>query len=278
MDEPARRFRARAPLAAALELDPKLWTRGRCSVSCARLRWDWQAATAELDARCSPPEETGTVWSYAYVLSLLGRHDEAIAAGADARGRVLRGRRNKQEVAERLIDAGRFGEATEAADAARALNGEPGSSRRAARRGGVRRGRPYDRNRGARARRAFQRGAAASVGQLAAAYARAGREVERARCSQSSKPVRQGRSGQSRRSREFTPRSTSASARSRCSSRASSSGSAKCSRSARPFLRAAPRRAAFRAMSRAWGSRALRPRANGTSTPAVSAGVLSSRG
>ena len=83
---------ARAAALRALELDSNLWTaRALLAFLRATYDWEWQAGLAELErAVQAAPEESGTVWSYAYVLSLLGRHDEAIAAGTDVRGQRLR--------------------------------------------------------------------------------------------------------------------------------------------------------------------------------------------
>ena len=73
--------RARAAALRALELDSKLATSSALlGFLRATYDWDWQAGLVELErAVQAAPEESGTVWSYAYVLSLLGRHDEAIA-------------------------------------------------------------------------------------------------------------------------------------------------------------------------------------------------------
>ena len=93
----------------ALELNPKLATSSALlGFLRATYDWDWQAGVVELErAVAAAPQETGTVWSYAYVLSRLGRHEEAVAlvrglaAARPADGRM------KQEVAEQLIDAGK---------------------------------------------------------------------------------------------------------------------------------------------------------------------------
>src|SRR5882672_2871458 len=125
---PARAFpRARAAALRALELNPKLATSSALlGFLRATYDWDWQPGLVELErAVAAAPRETGTVWSYAYVLSRLGRHDEAVAL---VRGLALSfpaDARMKQEVAEQLIDAGRFGEASEAAKAALAAGAEP---------------------------------------------------------------------------------------------------------------------------------------------------------
>jgi TolB-like protein/Tfp pilus assembly protein PilF len=178
---PARAFpRARAAALRALELDPKLAT---SSALLGYLRaaydWDWQAGLAELErAVASAPAESGTVWSYAYVLSLLGRHDEAIElVSALARAYPEEGRL-KQEVAERLVDAGRFAEAAEFASAAVAGGAEQGQVHEllgcAAFGGGdyVRAAAELERA------VALQQRAAQPLGRLAAAYARSGRESD----------------------------------------------------------------------------------------------------
>lgn len=129
---PARAFpQARAAALRALELDPKLAT---SSALLGYLRatydWDWEPGLVELErAAAAAPRETGTVWSYAYVLSLLGRHDEAIALVRGLAASFPTDGRMTKEVAERLIDAGRFGEATETAKRALAGGAEPSQAR-----------------------------------------------------------------------------------------------------------------------------------------------------
>jgi TolB-like protein/DNA-binding winged helix-turn-helix (wHTH) protein/Tfp pilus assembly protein PilF len=125
---PARAFpRARAAALRALELNPRLATSSSLlGFLRATYDWDWQSGLGELErAAAAAPEETGTVWSYAFVLSLLGRHDEAIGLVRRLAATFPEDGRMKKEVAERLIDAGRFGEAAEAAKAALAAGAEP---------------------------------------------------------------------------------------------------------------------------------------------------------
>jgi TolB-like protein/DNA-binding winged helix-turn-helix (wHTH) protein/Tfp pilus assembly protein PilF len=178
---PARAFpRARAAALRALELDSKLAT---SSALLGYLRatydWDWQAGLAELErAVAAAPMESGTVWSYAYVLSLLGRHDEAIdrvralAAAFPEEGRL------KQEIAERLIDAGRFAEVVELADAAVGGGAERGQIEELL--GCAAFGRGDFALAAAELERAvaLQQRAAPAVGRLAAAYARIGRDSD----------------------------------------------------------------------------------------------------
>jgi serine/threonine-protein kinase len=124
---PARAFpHARAAALRALELDPSLATsRALLGFLRAVYDWDWQPGLAEIErAVAAAPHETGTVWSYAYVLSLLGRHDEAIALVSDLAAAFPEDGRLKQEVAKRLIDAGRYAEATLAANQARDAGAE----------------------------------------------------------------------------------------------------------------------------------------------------------
>jgi tetratricopeptide (TPR) repeat protein len=176
---PARAFpRARAAALRALELDAKLATPSALlGYLRAAYDWDWQAGLAELErAVAAAPMESGTVWSYAYVLSLLGRHDEAIervralAAAFPEEGRL------KLEVAERLVDAGRFAEASEFASAAVAGGAEQGQVRELL--GCAAFGRGDYVTAAAELERAvgLQLRAAQPLGRLAAAYARAGRE------------------------------------------------------------------------------------------------------
>jgi tetratricopeptide (TPR) repeat protein len=161
---------ARAAALRALELDADLWTaRALLAFLRATYDWEWQAGLAELErAVQAAPQESGTVWSYAYVLALLGRHDEAIGLVQALADAFPDDARMRQEVGGRLIDAGRFGEAAQAAQAARALNGEAafGSGDFAAAIAELERA------------VALQNGAAAVVGRLAATYARAGRESD----------------------------------------------------------------------------------------------------
>jgi TolB-like protein/Tfp pilus assembly protein PilF len=179
---PARAFpRARAAALRALELDSRLAT---SSALLGYLRaaydWEWQAGLAELEnAVAAAPTESGTVWSYAYVLSLLGRHDEAIALVRSLAAAFPEDGRLKLEVAERLVDAGRFAEAAEFAAAAAAAGGaEQGLIHEAL--GAAAFGRGDFAAAAVELERAvaLQARAAPAVGRLAAAYARAGREAE----------------------------------------------------------------------------------------------------
>jgi TolB-like protein/DNA-binding winged helix-turn-helix (wHTH) protein/tetratricopeptide (TPR) repeat protein len=175
---PARAFpRARAAALRALDLDPDLAT---ASALLGYLRavydWEWSAGLTELEhAVAAAPEETGTVWSYAYVLSLLGRHDEAIRSVTTLAAAFPEDGRLKLEVAERLIDAGRFDAAAAAARAALAGRAEPGQVSEllgvAAFGSGDIGAALTELERAA----ALQRGASRAVGRLAAVYASAGR-------------------------------------------------------------------------------------------------------
>jgi serine/threonine-protein kinase len=175
---PARAFpRARAAALRALELDSKLAT---ASALLGFLRatydWDWQAGLVELErAVAAAPGESGTVWSYAYVLSLLDRHDEAIALVRRLADASPEQGRLRQEVAERLIDAGQYAAAAEAAQAALEIGAEPGQIREllgiAAFGAGDLDTALDELERAV----ALQQGAASAVGHLAAVYAHAGR-------------------------------------------------------------------------------------------------------
>ena len=172
--------RARAAALRALELDSNLWTaRALLAFLRATYDWEWQAGLAELErAAQAAPEESGTVWSYAYVLTLLGRYDEAIALVRTFADASPENARNRQEVGWRLIDAGRFGDAAEAALTARALNAEPGQVSELI--GVAAFGADDLPTAIAELERAvaLQNGAAAVVGRLAATYAHAGREAD----------------------------------------------------------------------------------------------------
>ena len=126
---PAQAFpHARAAALRALELDPGLATsQAVLGYLRAVYDWDWQPGLVELErAVAAAPRETGTVWGDAYVLSLLGRHDEAIALVSDLAAAFPADGRMKQEVAERLIDAGRYAEAIRAGNQALDAGAEPG--------------------------------------------------------------------------------------------------------------------------------------------------------
>jgi tetratricopeptide (TPR) repeat protein len=120
--------RARAAAVRALELDPQ---RGSSRALLGYLRavydWDWPGALAELEqAMKQAPQDTGTVWSYAYVLSLTGQHDRAIELTRALARAAPKVGRNELEVAYRLNEAGRYAEAAESAERARALGAEAG--------------------------------------------------------------------------------------------------------------------------------------------------------
>ena len=176
---PARAFpRARAAALRALELDPKLATSSALlGYLRAAFDWDWQDGVAELErAVAAAPAESGTVWSYAYVLALLGRHEEAVARVRALADALPEDGRLKQEVAERLIDAGRFAEAAEFANAALGTGAEQGQSRDLLGCAAFGAG-DFATAVGELERAAvLQQRAAPVVGRLAAAYARVGRE------------------------------------------------------------------------------------------------------
>jgi TolB-like protein/DNA-binding winged helix-turn-helix (wHTH) protein/Flp pilus assembly protein TadD len=178
---PARAFpRARAAALRALELDPNMAT---SSALLGFLRavydWEWQQGLAELErAARAAPLETGTVWSYAYVLSLLGRHDEAIAQVRALAVAYPQDGRLKQELAKHLIDAGRFPDAVREANAALAGGAEPGQVRELlgiAALGSGDIGTALDE---LERTVELQQRAVTAVGNLAAVYARAGRADE----------------------------------------------------------------------------------------------------
>lgn len=180
---PAEAFpRARAAALRALELDPALWTSSALlGFLRATYDWNWQAGVAELErAAAAAPEETGTVWSYAYVLSVLGRHDEAVAQVRKLADTFPEDGRLKQELAKRLIDAGDFAAAARAANAALASGAEPGQAREVLGIAAFGAGDFAAALAQLEAAVALQQGAAAAVGRLAAADARAGR-IEEAR-------------------------------------------------------------------------------------------------
>ena len=175
---PARAFpRARAAALRALELDPRLATStALLGFLRATYDWDWQGGLGELErAAAAAPSETGTIWSYAYVLALLGRHDEAIALVRRLAETFPEDGRLKQELAERLLDAGRFAEAVEQANAALAGGAEPGLVREIL--GSAEFGMGDIEQAVAELELAvqLQRRAATVVSRLAAAYGRAGR-------------------------------------------------------------------------------------------------------
>ena len=119
--------KARMAALRALELDPQLAT----SISIlgyirAVYDWDWRGAEADLRrAMDIDSHDSGTVWSLAHVLSMLGEHDEAIALTRQFADANTDSGRNYQEVANRLMDAGRYRDALSTLDVALAKGGEP---------------------------------------------------------------------------------------------------------------------------------------------------------
>ena len=120
--------KARAAATRALELEPGLATsRALLAFLRAVYDWEWDAALVDLQRAVeADPSDSGTVWSYAYVLSLLGRHDEAInqvemLADLSPDSPALR-----QQVAYRLSDAGRYREAIAAGEQALELGADAG--------------------------------------------------------------------------------------------------------------------------------------------------------
>ena len=178
---PARAYpRARVAALRALELDPKLATsRAVLGYLRAVYDWDWQSGLAELErAVAAAPRESGTVFGCAYVLSLLGRHDEAIALVTDLAEALPEDGRMKQQVAERLIDAGRYGEATRAASQALAAGAEPGQVRQLLGVAAVGAGQLGTAISEFQNAMLLQQHAPRAVGYLAATYALAGRRDE----------------------------------------------------------------------------------------------------
>ncbi len=119
--------RARMAALRALDIEPDLAT----AVSIlgyirAVFDWDWTGAVADLERALDlDPDDSGTVWSLAHVLSLLGRHEEAIALARSYAARHPTRGRNHHEVANRLMDAGRFEEALEQLTLATNRGAEP---------------------------------------------------------------------------------------------------------------------------------------------------------
>jgi serine/threonine-protein kinase len=121
--------KARAAALRALELDPRL-TESKALLGYLRgvYEWDWPGSIADLQRAVSEsPDTSGTVWSYAFVLSVAGRHDEAVELVRRFAAANPNEARNQAEVAWRLLDAGRFEEVLEQVDKATALGGESGS-------------------------------------------------------------------------------------------------------------------------------------------------------
>lgn len=118
--------KARAAALRALELEPELAT-AQSILGYIRAVYDrdWIGAVADLERALElDPNDSGTVWSLAHVYSMLGRHDQAVALTRDFADRFPSQGRNQLEVANRLIDAGRFEEALRQLDIAEAQGAE----------------------------------------------------------------------------------------------------------------------------------------------------------
>lgn len=105
--------KARVAALRALELRPDLAT-AMSILGYIRAVYDWDWVGAERDLRRAvelSPGDTGTVWSLAHVLAMIGRHDEAIGLTKELVTRNPGIGRRHREVANRLIDAGRYDEA-----------------------------------------------------------------------------------------------------------------------------------------------------------------------
>jgi len=102
--------KARTAALHALEIEPDLAT----SVSIlgyirAVYDWDWTGAEADLRrALALDSRDSGTVWSLAHVLSMMGRYEEAIALTQDFADQDPTPGRSYLEVANRLLDAGEY--------------------------------------------------------------------------------------------------------------------------------------------------------------------------
>ncbi len=120
--------KARAAAVRALELDPGMAT-SRALLAFLRAVYDWEWGPALLDlerAVKADPTDSGTVWSFAFVLTLVGRHDEAIRQVESLADLSAEEPRLRQQVAYRLIDAGRYLEAIAAGKTALALGADAG--------------------------------------------------------------------------------------------------------------------------------------------------------
>lgn len=105
--------KARTAALRALEIEPDLAT-AIAILGYIRAVYDWDWVGAERDMRRAldlSPDDSGTVWSLAHTLSMLGRHDEAIALASDFAERNPAIGRRHLEVANRLVDAHRYTEA-----------------------------------------------------------------------------------------------------------------------------------------------------------------------
>ena len=118
---------ARAAALRALELQPDLAT-ALSILGYIRGVYDrdWVGAVANLEHAVSlNPNDAGTVWSLAHIYSLLNRHDEAIELVSDFAARYPARGRNYAEVANRLMDAGRYEAALRQLDKAAEHDAEP---------------------------------------------------------------------------------------------------------------------------------------------------------
>ncbi len=120
--------KARAAAVRALELDPTLATsRALLGFLRAVYDWEWEVALVDLErAAKADPHDSGTVWSYAFVLSVVGRHDEAIRQVESLADLFPEQPRLRQQVAYRLNDAGRYLEAIAAGERALELGADAG--------------------------------------------------------------------------------------------------------------------------------------------------------
>ncbi|MEM8814422.1 MAG: winged helix-turn-helix domain-containing protein, partial [Pseudomonadota bacterium] len=119
--------KARTAALRALELEPELATaQSILGYIRAVHDRDWIGALADLERALElDPNDSGTVWSLAHVYSMLGRHDQAIRLTQDFADRFPARGRNQLEVANRLLDAGRYEEALRQLDIASGLGAEP---------------------------------------------------------------------------------------------------------------------------------------------------------
>ena len=119
---------AQAAALRALELDPtRIESRALLGYLRGVYDWDWPGALSALDYTLTlSPDTSGTIWSYAYVLAIVGRHEEAlrlVKAFAEAHPDDARAH---AEVAYRLLDARRFQDVLARVHLALSLGGEPG--------------------------------------------------------------------------------------------------------------------------------------------------------